>query len=598
MTIIDQFDLKAAKFNFSRDYFESVDLLNKAPITNFPDHFITNVAGTLYQLTKANGVWDDSKKTWTVSPWKKLEFGDKNALTTDSNGKIQKNGVNVNKLTVTNGNTTVNIEAKSGETDGILVSSFGSGRPGTVILNGEGLKQYTGGSHTEVWTTDGGTVNISGLPPEGAVAAIQAKLAGIDDTVKGYVDSQVKGLTQALVFKGSVSQGSDLPDNPKVGDTYVINAIGEYAGETCEVGDTIICTVAKSDETAAQWLVVQKNINGAVTKGDAQTWKGKLLVGGDGNSISILRGESGYIIQADVNGNPTYVEPKYASTDDANLLDSKITITANAAAAANEKAVNAAKKANDASGAAEAANRAAAAAQATADEAKAGLKNKAGKDEATADAAGLMSAADKSKLDRLSEELQDFGAEVANVSNTVSSLSASAVQSASAAAESNYVKATVSKSGTALTVGATATIQPMATASAETSAPKKGLAETSDVKTYVDKEVAKAKQAGTDASAKVDTAIAALNATVTSDDAAVAKVKVVEANGKITDVVVTNFGAGVAHTTATESAEANLTATTATGAVVGSDIAKIKSYVDEKSTIVSISETEITDLFK
>lgn len=187
---------------------------------------------------------------------------------------------------------------------------------------------------------------------------------------------------------------------------------------------------------------------------------------------------------------------------------------------------------------------------------------------------------------------------VTNVSNTVSSLSETAVQSASAAAESNYVKATVSKSGTALTVGATATVQPIATASAEISAPKKGLAEASDVKTYVDTEVAKAKQAGADASAKVDTAIAALNATITSDDAAVAKVKVVEEGGKITDVLVSNLDAGVTHTAATESAEANLTATTATGAVVGSDIAKIKSYVDEKSTIVSISETEIADLLK
>ena len=187
---------------------------------------------------------------------------------------------------------------------------------------------------------------------------------------------------------------------------------------------------------------------------------------------------------------------------------------------------------------------------------------------------------------------------VTNVSSAVSSLSGTAVQNASAAAESNYVKATVSKSGTTLTVGATATVQPIATASAETSAPKKGLAEASDVKTYVDAEVAKAKQAGADASAKIDTAIAALNATVTSDDAAVATVKVVEANGKITDVEVTNICAGVTHTAATESAEANLTATNATGAVVGSDIANIKSYVDEKSTIVSISQKEIEDLLK
>ena len=407
-----QFDLKATQFNFSRDYFESIELLNKAPITDFPDHFITNVAGTLYQLTKANGVWDDSKKTWTVSPWKKLEFGDKNALTTNDNGKLQKNGIDVNKLTVTNGNTIVSIEAKSGETDGILVSSFGSGRPGTLILNGEGLRQSTGGSNTTVWTTDGGTVDISGIASNDAVAAIQAKLTGIDDTVKGYVDSQVGGLAQALVFKGSVSQESDLPENPKVGDTYVISAIGEYAGETCEVGDTNICTVAKSGETAAQWLVVQKNIDGAVTRGDDKSWDGKLLVGAAGNQVSSITGTEGQIIQADAEGNPTYVTPNYASADDTNALDQKITLAAKAATAANEKAVNAAKKADDASGAAAAANQAAVAAQRTADEAKAGLENKAGKAEATANAAGLMSAADNSTLDRLREELPDFGSAV------------------------------------------------------------------------------------------------------------------------------------------------------------------------------------------
>ena len=411
MTIIDQFDLKAAKFNFSRDYFESVELLNKAPKASFPNHFITNVAGTLYQLTKTEKK-SDGKIDETKGTWKKLEFGDKNALTTDGNGKLQKNGVDVNELTVTKSKTIVSIEAKEGETDGISVSSFNSGRPGTVILNGEGLRQSTGGSNTTVWTTDGGTVDISGLPSEGAVAAIQAKLAGIDDTVKGYVDSQVGGLAQALVFKGGIPEGG-LPENPKVGDTYVVGTIGEYAGETCEVGDTIICTVAKSGETAAQWLVVQKNIDGAVTRGDEKSWDGKLLVGAAGNQVSSITGTEGQIIQADANGDPVYVTPNYATSDNVNALDEKITIAANAAVAANEKAVNAAKKADDVSGAAAAANRAAVVAQRAADEAKAGLENKASKDEATANAAGLMSAADKSKLDRLSTELPDFGAEVA-----------------------------------------------------------------------------------------------------------------------------------------------------------------------------------------
>lgn len=408
-----QFDLKATQFNFSRDYFESIELLNKAPITDFPDHFITNVAGTLYQLTKANGVWDDSKKTWKVSPWKKLEFGDKNALTTDSSDKLQKNGSDVTNLVLGDSFNSVKINSQTGVT---INSASGKG---TTITLGEGGLKINGAdaSNTKVWTTDGGTVDISGLPSEGAVAAIQAKLAGIDDTVKGYVDSQVGGLAQALVFKGSVSQESDLPENPKVGDTYVISATEEYAGETCEVGDTIICTVAKSGETAAQWLVVQKNIDGAVTRGDDKSWDGKLLVGAAGNQVSGITGSEGQLIKADAEGNPVYFTPEYASTYDVNALDERITTTATtlgaAASDAEKKAVNAAKKANDASGAAAAANQAAVAAQRTADEAKAGLENKAGKAEATADAAGLMSAADKSKLDRLSEELPDFGAEVA-----------------------------------------------------------------------------------------------------------------------------------------------------------------------------------------
>lgn len=396
-----QFDLKATQFNFSRDYFESVELLNKAPITDFPDHFITNVTGTLYQLTKANGVWDDTKNTWKVSPWKKLEFGDKNALTTDGNGKLQKNGVDVNKLAVTNGSTFVSIEAKSGETDGISVSTFGSGDSGTLILNGKGLKQVTGGSDTDVWTTSGKSVSISGLPSEGAVAAIQAKLAGIDDTVKGYVDSQVEGLAQALVFKGGIPEGG-LPENPKVGDTYVVGTIGEYAGETCEVGDTVICTAVKTETTDAQWLVVQKNIDGAVTRGDDKSWDGLLIVGAAGNQVSSITGSEGQLIKADAEGKPVYFTPEYASTNDVNSLDGRITANTTAVSQLTEKVSLVEKKADDASGAAIAANKAAVAAQTAADEAKAGLENKANKAPATADAAGLMSAADKSKLDGLS----------------------------------------------------------------------------------------------------------------------------------------------------------------------------------------------------
>lgn len=55
--IINQnFDLKSPQFNFARDYFADVASLKAASENDFPDHFITNVAGTLYQLTKSNNV--------------------------------------------------------------------------------------------------------------------------------------------------------------------------------------------------------------------------------------------------------------------------------------------------------------------------------------------------------------------------------------------------------------------------------------------------------------------------------------------------------------------------------------------------------------
>lgn len=194
---------------------------------------------------------------------------------------------------------------------------------------------------------------------------------------------------------------------------------------------------------------------------------------------------------------------------------------------------------------------------------------------------------------------------VTNVSTAVANLSAAAVQSADAASPSNYVKATVNKSGTKLTVGADATIQPIATASSAEDAPKKGLAEASDVKTYVDTakqaaiESAKS-AASTDAASKVKDAINALDATVTSDDAAVATVKVVETDGKIADVVVTNTAAGVTYTAKTDTAAANLAATTSTGAVTGADIATIKKYVDDAAAagnaITAITDQEIQDL--
>lgn len=74
LNINQNFDLKAPVFNFDRDYFNSVDELNAYDTSNVPNHFVTNVAGMLYQFT--DGKWlpmigtivsPESQKTYSVN---------------------------------------------------------------------------------------------------------------------------------------------------------------------------------------------------------------------------------------------------------------------------------------------------------------------------------------------------------------------------------------------------------------------------------------------------------------------------------------------------------------------------------------------------
>lgn len=60
------FDLKSPQFNFARDYYKDIATLKAEPVSNFPDHFITNVAGVLYQLDK--NIASDA----TTGQWRKF----------------------------------------------------------------------------------------------------------------------------------------------------------------------------------------------------------------------------------------------------------------------------------------------------------------------------------------------------------------------------------------------------------------------------------------------------------------------------------------------------------------------------------------------
>lgn len=81
----------------------------------------------------------------------------------------------------------------------------------------------------------------------------------------------------AMRFKGSIGiagkaytiNGESTPDGklPKgeVGDTYRVSTMGSYGGNTCEVGDLLICYESGSTKEEDKWTVIQTNINGYST---------------------------------------------------------------------------------------------------------------------------------------------------------------------------------------------------------------------------------------------------------------------------------------------------------------------------------------------
>ena len=88
---------------------------------------------------------------------------------------------------------------------------------------------------------------------------------------KGYVDEQISVLEQALVFICDISTGnvtSELTDKEvNAGYTYVATGAGEYDGQKFESGDLIIVKKDAPAKTPAEIIVVERNLDGAVTAG-------------------------------------------------------------------------------------------------------------------------------------------------------------------------------------------------------------------------------------------------------------------------------------------------------------------------------------------
>lgn len=132
---------------------------------------------------------------------------------------------------------------------------------------GQGLKEQL-----EEVKTDLGTKAPVNNPVFTGTVTLPADPSGdMEAATKQYVDRLVAGINDFTV--GVVDSDTPLPSSDySVGQTFRVAEAGTYAGQHCEVGDLIIVISDYADSAKdSDFLVVQANVDGAVTGPDAST---------------------------------------------------------------------------------------------------------------------------------------------------------------------------------------------------------------------------------------------------------------------------------------------------------------------------------------
>lgn len=358
--INQNFALKSAElFNFERDAYRTTADLFGQPLTYFPDRFVVTVTsdGSRYQLDKSKAPSNKLTPTDTLSDaerracWLPLPtIADKSKMA----NMVTSTGLSGGTITIAAG-------------DGKAVKSLANGSVGQILKIGtDGLKWADESTFTLTPATDGklgGVIVGDGLDvdPDGILSIKASNNSGLDIDVSGelsvktgsgltisnadgsvelsksltgmtltnttlsgtttaptpngkqgnevtnvtYVDTKIEsavgGLSKALVFIGEVS-GGITPSNAKVGYVYVVTDNGTYAEQKCEPGDTLICKKA-GIQTSDGWIVVEKNIDGAVTA-SSELANGAIVVGSGGTKVHTIATPStqGLVLQTTGSG--------------------------------------------------------------------------------------------------------------------------------------------------------------------------------------------------------------------------------------------------------------------------------------------------------
>lgn len=117
-------------------------------------------------------------------------------------------------------------------------------------------------------------------PIENPVFSGTVKVGEEEVALKSYVDGLFANLEESCATPEIVDSTHPIPTEYKAGKTYRVAEAGEYAGVQCEAGDLILVIkdYAEGSASNSDFMVLQTNIDGAVTSAADVTTVGEIVV--------------------------------------------------------------------------------------------------------------------------------------------------------------------------------------------------------------------------------------------------------------------------------------------------------------------------------
>lgn len=117
-------------------------------------------------------------------------------------------------------------------------------------------------------------------PIENPVFSGVVKVGEEEVALKSYVDGLFANLEESCATPEIVDSTHPIPTEYKAGKTYRVAEAGEYAGVQCEAGDLILVIkdYAEGSASNGDFMVLQANIDGAVTSAADVTTVGEIVV--------------------------------------------------------------------------------------------------------------------------------------------------------------------------------------------------------------------------------------------------------------------------------------------------------------------------------